>query len=108
MKALLSIGIASGHELPEEQLVVATAGEVAAAPQHQGLVDGLLEAVMTLFDIPVLVGLPRPDRLAFEAVMLEQSLVSPCEHFGFRVAVDRRGAVRGPLPVPTRRSAGPR
>jgi hypothetical protein len=52
-------------------LIVATVGEIAAAPEHQGLVDGLLETVMTLFDIAILVGLSRLDCLAFELVMRE-------------------------------------
>jgi hypothetical protein len=65
METLLSVGVAPGHELLEEQLVVASTGEVATASEHQGLVDGLLEAVVTLLDIPVLVGLPGLDRLAF-------------------------------------------
>ena len=95
METLLSMGIAPGHELLEERLVVASAGEIAAAPQHQGLVDGLLEAVVALLDVAVLVGLPRPDRLAFEPVMRQQSLISPGEHLGFRVAVDRGGQAIG-------------
>jgi hypothetical protein len=80
-KTLLSVGIASGHELLEEQLIIASAGEIAAPTQHQGLVDGLFETMMTLLDVAILVGLPRLDRLAFELVMREQSLVSPSEHF---------------------------
>jgi hypothetical protein len=75
------VGIASGHELLEEQLIVASTGEFSAPSQHQGLVDGLFETVMTLLDVAILVGLPRLDRLAFEPIMLEQSLVSPSEHF---------------------------
>ena len=89
-KTLLSSGIASGHELLEEDLIVAPAGEITAASEHQGLVDGLLEPVMALFDVAILVGLSGLDRLAFESVMLEQTLVSPGEHLGFRVVVDRR------------------
>ena len=76
-------------------LIVASAGEITAASEHQGLVDGLLETVMTLLDISVLVGLSRLDRLAFELVMREQSLVSPSEHFRFWVAVDRGGQAIG-------------
>lgn len=95
MKTLLSIGIASGHELLEERLIVASAGEIAAASEHQGLVDGLLEAVMTLLDVAILVGLSRLDRQTFEVVMREQSLVSPGEHLGFGVAVDRGGQAIG-------------
>jgi hypothetical protein len=81
MKTLLSSGIASGHELLEERLIVATTGEIAATAKHQGLVDGLLETVMTLFDIAILVGLSRLDRLTFETVMREQRLVSLSKHF---------------------------
>src|SRR3954451_1381521 len=95
MKPLPSIGIAPIYELLEEQLIVVSAGEIAAAPEDQGLVDGLLEAVMTLFDVAILVGLSRLDRLAFEPVMREQSLVASSEHLGFGVAVDRGGQAIG-------------
>jgi hypothetical protein len=95
METLPSIGIASGHEPLEERLIVASIGEIAAASEHQGLIDGLLEAVMTLFDVAVLVGLSRLDRLTFEPVMGEQSLVASSEHLGFGVAVDRRGQAIG-------------
>jgi hypothetical protein len=94
-KSLLSVGIASGHELLEERLIVASAGEIATPSEHQGLVDGLLEAVMTLLDIAILVGLSRLDRLTFEAIMCEQSLVSASEHLGFGIAVDRGGQAIG-------------
>jgi hypothetical protein len=95
MKTLLSIGIASGHELLEEQLIVASAGEITAASEHQGLVDGLLETVMTLLDVAILVGLSRLDRLTFEPVMGEQSLVASGEHLGFGIAIDRGGQAIG-------------
>jgi hypothetical protein len=98
MKTPLSVGIAPAHELLEEDLVFAPAGEIAAPPQHQGLGDGLLEAVMTLLDVAILVGLPRPDRLTFEAVMRQQSLVSPGEQLRVGVAVDRRGQAIGAVP----------
>jgi hypothetical protein len=94
-KTLPPIGIASGHEPLEERLIVASAGEIAAASEHQGLVDGLLEAVMTLLDVAILVGLPRPDRLAFEPVMREQSVVPAGEQLGFGIAVDRGGQAIG-------------
>jgi hypothetical protein len=95
MKTFLSVAIASGHELLEEGLIVASAGEIAAPTQHQGLIDGLLETVMTLLDVAILVGLSRLDRLAFEPVMREQPLVSPSEHFGLWIAVDRGGQAIG-------------
>jgi hypothetical protein len=94
-KTLLPVGIAPGHELLEKQLIVASAGEITAASEHQGLVDGLLETMMTLLDVAILIGLSRLDRLAFELVMREQSLVSSSEHLGFWVAVDRGGQAIG-------------
>jgi hypothetical protein len=95
MKTLLSVGVAPGHELLEEQLIVTSTGEVATASEHQGLIDGLLEAVMTLLDVAILVGLSWLDRLAFAPVMREQSLVSPSEHLRVGIAVDRRGQAIG-------------
>jgi hypothetical protein len=94
-KTLLSVGIAPGHELLEEQLVIASTGEIATASQHQGLVDGLLETMMTLLDVAILVGLSRLDCLAFETVMREQRLVSLSEHLGLGIAVDRGGQAIG-------------
>jgi hypothetical protein len=79
-KTLLSSGIASGHELLEEQLVIASTGEITAPSEHQGLVDSLLETVMTLLDVAILVGLSRLNRLTFEPVMCEQRLVSLSKH----------------------------
>jgi hypothetical protein len=97
-ETLLSVGIAPGHEPLEEDLIVAAAGEIAAPAKHQGLIDGLLEAVMTLLDVAILVGLSRLDRLGFEAVMRHQGLVSPGEHLGLRIGVDRRGQAIGAVP----------
>jgi hypothetical protein len=97
MKTLPSVGVATGHELLEEQLIVPPTGEIAAPPQHQGLVGGLLEAVMTLLDVAILVGLSRLDRLAFEPVMGEQSLIASSEHLGFGVAVGRGGQAIGAM-----------
>jgi hypothetical protein len=94
-ETLLSMGIASGHERLEEGLIVASAGEIAAPAEHQGLVDGLLEAVMTLLDVAILVGLSRPDRLPFDPIMGEQALVSSGEQFGIRIVVDRGGQTIG-------------
>jgi hypothetical protein len=58
----LTAGVALGEQLPQEDLVGIPAGEVAAAPQHQGLVEGLLEAVVPLLDVAVLVALTRLGR----------------------------------------------
>ncbi len=98
MKMLLSVGVASGHELLEERLVAAPAGEIAAPAQHQGLVDGLLETVVALLDVADFVGLSGLDGLAFEAAVREQSIVSSSEHFCLRIAVDRGGQAIGAVP----------
>ena len=55
--------------------------------------------MMTLFDIAILVGLSRLDRLAFEAIMREQSLVSPSEHLGVGIVVDRGAQAIGAVPA---------
>jgi hypothetical protein len=91
------VGVASGHEPLEEPLIVASAGEITAPPQHQGLADGLLEAVVALLDVAILVGLLWLDRLAFEPVMREQPLVSSSEDFGLWVTVDRGGQAIGAM-----------
>jgi hypothetical protein len=82
-EAVAAVGVASGHDLPEERLVFAAAGEIAASPQHQGLVDGLLEPVVALLGVAVLVGFAGLDRLGLDAIMPEQSLIALCEHLGF-------------------------
>lgn len=68
-ESLLAVDIATGHDLAEEGLILAAADELAAPPQHERLVDGLLEPVMALLDVAVLVRLARLDRLGFEAVV---------------------------------------
>jgi hypothetical protein len=59
-----------GEQLLQENSVAIAAGEVPAAPQHQSLVHGCLEAVVPLLDIAVLVALARLDRLPLQAVVL--------------------------------------
>jgi hypothetical protein len=56
--------IALGEQLPQERFVGRPAGKVAAAAQHQGLVQRPLELPMTLFHVAVLVRLRRVDGLA--------------------------------------------
>jgi hypothetical protein len=56
--------IALGEQLPHKRLVVATAGEIPAAPQTQGLVQRPLELPMALLHVAVLVRLRRVNRLA--------------------------------------------
>jgi hypothetical protein len=89
------MGVASRRELAKESLIIATAGEIAAPAKHQGLVNGLLITVMTLLDVAILVSLSRPDRLAFEAIMRQQCLVSSGEHLRVGIVVDRGGQAIG-------------
>jgi hypothetical protein len=99
MKTLLSVGVASGHELLEEALIVASTGEITASAKHQSLIDGLFETMMTLFDVAILVGLSRPDRLALEPVVRQQGLIPPGKHLGLLIGVDRRGQTIGAVPL---------
>ena len=78
-------------------MIIVSAGEITAPTQHQSLINSLFESVMALLDVAILVGLPRLDRLAFELVMREQSLVSASEHLGFRIVVDRRRQAIGAM-----------
>jgi hypothetical protein len=88
-ESLAAVGVATGHDLAQEHLVVAPAGEVAMAPQHQGLVDRLLEPMMTLLDVAVLVGLPGSNGLGLQAVMGQKRPVSLREPLGIGVGLDR-------------------
>src|SRR5512142_2485601 len=56
---------------------------------------------MALLDVAVLVGLPRLDRLGFEAVVRQKGLVPPGEQLGLRIGVDRRGQAIGAVPSGT-------
>lgn len=62
---------------PQKLLVRFALGKVAAAPQLQCLVQGPFELPVTLFDIPILVGLPGVDGFATQAIVLKQLLIPP-------------------------------
>jgi len=97
-ETLAAIGVASGHDLLEERLVFAASGEIPASSQHQRLIDGLLEPMMTLFNVAVLIGLARLDRLGCDAVMREQRLISLREQLRVGVGVDRGTHPVGSMP----------
>jgi hypothetical protein len=63
-------------QLPQEHRVRGPVGKIPTATQHQGLVQGALELPMALFHIAVLMRLRRVDRLALQAVVLQQRLVT--------------------------------
>jgi hypothetical protein len=107
-EALPPPGVELAEQLPHERPVVRAAGEVAAATQHQRLVEGTLELPMALLGVAVLVGLAGLDRLALEPIMLQQPLVMALEHLRLRPRRHRRrqpvGAVElgGPAHLPQR------
>jgi hypothetical protein len=74
-----SARVLPGERLLQEGGVAVAAGEVAAAPQHQRLVQGPLEAVMALLHVAVLVALARLDRLPLQTVVTQQRLVALLE-----------------------------
>jgi hypothetical protein len=63
------------EQIPEVLLVRLAAREVPAVPQHQLLVEGLLEPPVPLLDVPVLVPVPGLDRLPLKAVVPQQRLI---------------------------------
>lgn len=81
-QAILPTAVALAQQLPQEGRVGIAMGEVAAAPQQQALLQGLLELVMALLAVAVLVGLTGVDRLTLQAIVAEQRLVATLEHLG--------------------------
>lgn len=67
------------EQLLHERRVGTAVGEIPAAPQHQGLRESPLELMVALLGVPVLVGLPRLNRLALQSVVPEQRLVTLLE-----------------------------
>jgi hypothetical protein len=65
-----------GEQLPQERFVGRPAGEIAAAAQHQRLVQRPLELAVALLHVAVLVRLRRVDGLALQAVVPQQGLVA--------------------------------
>jgi len=89
-QAFPTAGIELRQHLLQERRVVLTAGEVAAATQHQRLIDGRLETPMPLLGVAVLVRMVRLDLLPGQAVVVQQRLVTPRELLPLREVVDRR------------------
>jgi hypothetical protein len=74
----------------QKTAVLFAAGEIPAAPQHQGLIHGLLEAPVPLLDVAVLVGVVRLDLLADHPVVSQQGLIALREFLLLRQVVYRR------------------
>jgi hypothetical protein len=86
VEALLPALVELAEQAAQEAVVLRAAVEVAAAAQHEGLVQGALEAVVALLAVAVLVGLPHVDGLAGQPVVAQQRLVA----LGELVAAARR------------------
>jgi len=69
---LLPLRIAAGHHIAEEPQVLLPVGEVAAAPQPQGLVHRVLEMPVRRFRVAILVWLADVDPLPLQAVVFQQ------------------------------------
>ena len=67
--------VAPVNHLPGEAGVVVGRVELTAAPQHQSLVDGVLEPVVGLLGHAVFVGLAGIDQGGLETVVLQQGPV---------------------------------
>ena len=64
--------IASLHHLPDEAGVVVGGVEIAAAPQDEGLVDGVLQAVVGVLGDAVFMALAGIDAGGAEAIVVQQ------------------------------------
>lgn len=78
--------------------VLATVGEIPAAPQHQRLVRRFLETPMPLLDVAVFVGVVRLDLLAHHPVMGQQRLIALREFFLARSVAHRQTHPIRPMP----------
>ena len=75
----LDQAVASPDHLPDEPGVIVAGVEIPAAPQDEGLFDGVLETVVALLGDAVLVALAPVDAGGAEAVMFQQGGVGVIE-----------------------------
>lgn len=71
-------------------LIPLSAFKIPAAAQHQRLVQGLLEPMVTLFHVSVLVRAGRPDCPAFQPVVFQQRPIRPRENLLMSDVLDGR------------------
>jgi hypothetical protein len=81
--------IAPYHELTDELLISHSILEVAAAAEHQHLINSRLESVMALLGISILMGLTGVDGLSFQAIVRQQGAVMLLEQFTIAKVVHR-------------------
>ena len=79
------------EELAEKLLIGRSVVEVAAAAQHEGLINSLFESVMAVFDISILVCLAGVDGLRFQAIVSQQGAVTLLEQIPVAKVIHRGG-----------------
>jgi hypothetical protein len=97
-KALLPLLIARGHQLLEKPHVLLTIGEVAAAPQPQGLVHRVLEVPVRRFRVAVLVRPADVDPLPLQAIVLQELAIPLVEFSLLGQVVHRRRETVAAMP----------
>lgn len=80
--------VALADQLLQEPIVGAAVGKIAAAAHAQRLIDGVLEAVVLLFDVPVLMGNADVVGRRFQVVVRHQEPVA-FPGLGTRVRIQR-------------------
>jgi hypothetical protein len=83
--------VALGYEHTEDLFIFRSILEVAAAAEHQRLIDSGLESVMALFGISILMGLTGVDGLSFQAIVGQQGAVMLLKQFTIAKVVHRGG-----------------
>ena len=88
--------VAYVHHLPDEVGVVVGGVEITAAPQDEGLVDGVLEAVVGVLGDAVFMALAAIDAGGAEAIVVQQGgviVVKSAAAAAFHLVGGRRGIV---------------
>ena len=78
-----------GLEFAKEPFVVLSILEIAAATEHQRLIDGSLESVMALLGVSILMGLAGVDGLSFQAVVGQQGTITLLEQITIAKVIHR-------------------
>lgn len=95
----LAASVQLREQLPQEGFVVRPLAKVAAAAQHQGLVQGTLELAMALLGVAILVAGGRVGDLALQPIVPQQRLVALRERLPFFPGRDGGGQPIGAVPL---------
>jgi hypothetical protein len=91
----LTPGVEPDEQVFQEGAVGGAACEVPTAAKHEGLIQSLLEAVVTLLDIAVLIALASLDGLSLKPVVAQQGLVTALERLLCARGLDGGGQAVG-------------